>query len=273
MERSHLMSIVNINDDSFSNDGSLDPVEALLQARDHILAGADIIDIGAESARTNRGPITVEEECRRLESFLSGWPDLIAALGIAAPALSANTWRAGVLERVLPSGLISIVNDISGLPDARNAELAAHHGARLIIMHSIGEPKVPHTHQLYDDVWATMLGFFREKVALARSAGLPDESIILDPGIDFAKQRDDNLAIYAHIERLHELGYPVLLPISRKTVIGDVLDLPDATARDAGTIACLTTAEARGRHIYRVHHTRAAKQSLTMLEALRAPAS
>lgn len=268
MRRSQLMGIVNINDDSFSNDGTLDPVEALLQARDHILAGADIIDIGAESARTNRGPITIAEEVDRLQSFLTGWPDLIAALGCPMAKLSVNTWRTDVMREILPTGMIDIINDISGLPNSTHAELAAHFSAQLVIMHSVGEPKMPHTHQLYDDVLETMLAFFDEKVALARAAGLPDESIILDPGIDFAKQRDDNLAIYRHIERLHERGFPVLLPISRKTVIGDVLDQPDAAARDAGTIACLTHSELRGRHIYRVHNVRAARQTLTMLDAL-----
>ena len=256
------MSIVNINDDSFSDDGTLDSAEALGIANQHISEGADIIDIGAESARTNRGPITEGEEIARLSSFLEKWQDLPTR-----PQIAINSWRPGVISAILSRFTIDIVNDISGLPRSTNAELAARHGARLVIMHSVGEPKVPHTHQLYDDVWATMLGFFNEKIALARSAGLKADDIILDPGIDFAKQRDDNLRIYKQLHRLTALGHQLLIPVSRKTVIGDVLGITDPKDRDAGTIACLAQAHSSGRHIYRVHNTRAASTSLKVLDA------
>jgi dihydropteroate synthase len=119
----------------------------------------------------------------------------------------------------------------------------------------------------YDDVMRSLDEFFLEKIAAARRAGVEPDGIILDPGIDFAKQRDDNLRIYRELERLHRFGRPILLPVSRKTVIGDVLGIP-APGRDAGTVACIVSGFLRGAQIFRVHNVRAAVQSLRMLEAI-----
>lgn len=270
-----IMGIVNINDDSFCGDGTLDPDKALAQAEGMLRDGADIIDIGAESARTNRGPISEEEEVRRLLPFMEAWPDLIARLPenpwdagqLWPPMLSINTWRSGVIEAVLPYGG-DLINDISALPDATNARLCAEYGASLLIMHSIGQPKVPHTHVGYASILKTMEDFFDEKMALAQVAGLSPEHIILDPGIDFAKQREDNLTLYRHADQLQRWGRPVLLPVSRKTVIGQVLDLPNATDRDAGTVACIVAGMRRGSQIFRVHHVKAAAQTVKVLHGL-----
>ncbi len=263
-----IMGIVNINDDSFCNDGTLDPQTALAQADQMIRDGADIIDVGAESARTNRPPISIDEEVRRLTPFVERWNDLRSAPSpishLPSPILSINTWRSEVIARVLSIGG-DIINDISALPHARNAELCAHHGAALLIMHSIGEPKTPHTHIAYDDIVNALDVFFDEKIALARSAGLREEQIILDPGINFAKQRDDNLRIYRELELLKRFGRPILLPVSRKTVIGDVLGLEDPMERDAGTLACIAAGIRRGGNIFRVHNVKAAAQAVTVL--------
>jgi dihydropteroate synthase len=271
-----VMGIVNINDDSFCGDGTLDPTQALEQARQQLLAGADVIDIGAESARTNRGPISVEEEVSRLIPFLKAWPSLLAEFASAPwdqeqawpPLLSINTWRSEVVEAVLPHGG-DLLNDISALPHARNAELCAQHGVALLIMHSMGQPKVPHTHVGYADIMAELDRFFEEKLTMAQAAGLEPERILLDPGIDFAKQRDDNLTIYRDLERLQRFQRPILLPVSRKTVIGQVLEQPNPLDRDAGTIACVASGIRRGAHCFRVHNVRATAQAVKMLWALR----
>jgi dihydropteroate synthase len=268
------MGIVNLNDDSFSGDGTLDVTVALKQAESMLREGADIIDIGAESARTNRGPITVDQEITRLLPFMERWPEVATRLnrepgtGNREPLLSINTWRAEVVRRVLPIGG-DILNDISALPTAINAELCAEHGAALLIMHSVGQPKVPHTHVSYPDIMAELDRFFEEKIHLALSTGLAPEQLILDPGIDFAKQRTDNLRIYHDLERLHRFARPLLLPVSRKTVVGDVLNLPDPRDRDAGTLACTAAGIRRGAHIFRVHNVAAAVQTVTVLYNLR----
>lgn len=259
-----VMGIVNINDDSFCGDGTLDPTAALAQAEQQLHDGADIIDIGAESARTNRQAISVDEEIDRLRPFLARWSELKARF--KAPLLSINTWRSDVIAAVLPHGG-DIINDISGLPDAFNAKLCAEHGAALLIMHSVGEPKVPHTHVQYESIMDTLDRFFEQRLVMAESVGLPRENIILDPGIDFAKQRDDNLTIYRDLERLHRFGLPILLPVSRKTVIGDVLGVP-ALDRDAGTVACIVAGMKRGAQIFRVHNVKAAVQTVKMLWAV-----
>lgn len=271
------MGIVNINDDSFCGDGTLNISAALSQARQMLRDGADIIDIGAESARTNREPISVEDEVARLTPFLQAWPEMVAKVKeeeqlarptSQAPLLSINTWRSEVIEQVLPLGG-DILNDISALPCPRNAELCAQHGAALLIMHSVGLPKVPHTHVSYTDVMVELERFFAEKIAIATKVGIAPEQIILDPGIDFAKQLEDNLKIYRELGRLHQFERPILLPVSRKTVIGEVLGLKDPLDRDAGTVASITAGMRRGAQIFRVHHVAAAAATVKVLWELR----
>ncbi len=271
-----LMGIVNVNDDSFSGDGTLETDAALALAARQAAEGADIIDVGAESARTNRAAIPVEEEIRRFRGFLELWPETLDGIApkdpgqIWPPVLSANTWRPETVEAVLPMG-VELVNDIGGLPDDRNARLCAAAGASLLLMHSVGEPKVPHFHQQWDDVMAALETFFEDKISLARAAGLPRESIILDPGLDFAKQRDDNLAVLRDLERLARFRLPLLVPVSRKTVIGEVLGIADPRDRDAGTLACISAAMRRGAAMVRVHDVRAAWQAVKVLEAIARP--
>jgi dihydropteroate synthase len=271
--RSLVMGIVNVNDDSFSGDGTLDFEKAIALARDQVAAGADIIDVGAESARTNRAAVPVEEEIRRFRGFIERWEDVWTGIEardgvqIWPPVLSANTWRPAVVEGVLRMGKVEIINDMGALPDDRNAKSCALHGAALLIMHSVGEPKVPHLSQQWADVMGDIERFFEEKLALAQAAGLDRDALILDPGIDFAKQREDNLTVFRELGRLQRFGRPVLVPVSRKSVIGEVLDLPDPARRDAGTIACISAAMVRGAQIFRVHQVEAAWQAVMVLVA------
>lgn len=259
-----VMGIVNLCPDSFSGDGLADPRAALEQARAFIAQGAEIIDLGAESARTNRAAISEAEEIARLRAFLELWSGLENP-----PLLSLNTWRPAVARAVLPHGG-DLLNDIGGLPDEQNARTCAETGAALLIMHTEGEPKVPHTHVRHRDILATLEEFFERKLRLAEAAGLSRDRIVIDPGIDFAKQASDNLRIYRECARLHRFQRPVLLPISRKTVIGETLGLPDPKDRDPGTVACLVQGVRQGAHIFRVHNVRAAVQSLAILQAIEA---
>ena len=260
LHRPQVMGIVNLVADSFSGDGIVDVSRALVYARELVSQGADIIDIGAESARTNRSPISQEQEARQLIAFLKGWDSEVP--------VSINTWRPAVARAVLSVGG-QILNDISALPTDENARICAQTGASLLIMHSVGTPKVAHTHIRYDDVLAKLESFFVEKIAMAEAAGVARESIILDPGIDFAKQSADNLRIYRELERFQKFGLPILLPVSRKTVIGEVLGLSDPRQRDAGTVACIVSGMLRGAYIFRVHNVRAAAQAVRVIGALK----
>ena len=258
-----VMGIVNINDDSFSGDGTLAVEEAVRRARRMTGDGADIIDVGGESARTNRGAIPAAEEVRRVRPFVerflaerASWTPRDTGQ-VHPPILSINTWRPQVARPLLEAGA-ELLNDMGGLPDDENARLAAAHGAALLIMHSSGEPKVAHTHVQWDDIVAEQKRFFGEKMQMAATAGLSPEAIVLDPGLDFAKQRDDNLRLLRETDELLALGRPLLMPVSRKTVIGDVLHLPDPRDRDPGTWACLAAGVRRGVSIFRVHAVREA---------------
>lgn len=271
-----VMGIVNVNDDSFSGDGTLDPDRALALAKAQLEAGADVIDVGAESARTNRAAVPVEEELRRFRSFISQWEACWKSAKprdhqqVWPPVLSANTWRPEVVEVLLAEGGVDLLNDMSALPDTRNAKACAKHGVALLIMHSVGEPKVPHLHQQWEDVMASMRSFFEEKIAMAKAAGLDEASILIDPGIDFAKQRDDNLTVYRDLDQLQSFGRPVLVPVSRKTVIGDVLGIEEPKERDAGTVACIAAAMKRGAQILRVHDVDAAWLAVKVLSGTQA---
>lgn len=271
--RALLMGIVNINDDSFSGDGTLDPTQALALAKQQIEQGADIIDLGAESARTNRDAISPEEEIFRLESVLSGWAELIQSAKpkddtqLFPPLLSINTWRPEVVEEILDHE-IDLINDMSALPDGRNARACAAKQVPLLIMHSVGLPKVPHTEQQWPDLMKAMCQFFTEKIELAEANGLSKELLILDPGIDFAKQKQDNLLLLRELDQLKQFGCPVLLPISRKTVIGEVLNIKNPTDRDAGTLALLAHGMKHGVEIFRVHNVEACWQSIRVLDPM-----
>jgi dihydropteroate synthase len=265
-----IMGIVNITDDSSGGDGSLDIERALELARRHVIAGADIIDVGGETARTNRSEIPEEEEIARLAPFAerfdevsSGWTPVDGAQ-LFPPLLSINTWRPRVAQTILDIGG-HFLNDIGALPTDENARIAAKRGTALLIMHSIGRPKQKHTHIVYEDVLDALEKFFEEKIDLAMAAGVAREAIVLDPGIGFAKQKPDNLRVYRELDRLKRFERPILLPVSRKTVIGEVLGIDDPLERDAGTIACLVAGTLRGASLFRVHNVQAASQALRVI--------
>ncbi len=262
LEKPVVMGIVNLSADSFSGDGVATVDEGLRRAEAQLAEGADWIDVGAESARTNREAISEEEEVSRLGGFVRGW----RAMG-SAHVLSVNTWRSSVAERVLAEGG-DVLNDIGGLPDDSNARVCARSGAALVVMHTVGAPKVRHTHVRHADVWETLDTFFDAKIAMVEAAGVSRERVLLDPGIDFAKQCEDNLRVYAGLERLVARGLPVLVPVSRKTVVGEVLGLPVAAERDAGTMACVVRGAMAGAHVFRVHNVRATVEVLRTVSAV-----
>jgi len=257
-----VMGIVNLNDDSFTDDGALDVNEAIRRARKLVSEGADIIDVGGESARTNRREITEQQEIDRVAPFIVRFQECYAGLlpfddaQVFPPLLSVNTWRSPVANALLSLGG-DLLNDMSALSTDENARIAARHHTALLIMHSVGLPKQKHTDVQYADIMRTLERFFEDKLNLAEQVGLAREAVLIDPGIDFAKQRNDNLTILRELSRLSPFNRPVLLPVSRKTVIGEVLGLPDPEDRDPGTIACVVAGIRAHASIFRVHNVRA----------------
>jgi dihydropteroate synthase len=273
-----LMGIVNLSDDSFSGDGTLDVIEAIHRAQELVTEGADIIDVGGESARTDRAAISEQQEMDRVAPFISRFHECHGDVSpideeqIFPPLLSVNTWRWRVADTLLSLGG-DLLNDMSALGTDENARIAATHRAGLLIMHSVGLPKEKHTDVQYPDIMQTLERFFTEKIELAKRAGLDQESVVLDPGLDFAKQREDNLRILRELNRLTQFERPILLPASRKTVIGEVLQLPDPKDRDAGSIACIVAGMCGKASIFRVHNVRAASLAVRTVWALQAPAA
>ena len=271
--RGSVMGILNINHDSFSGDGKVDQQWAAQRARQMMSEGADFIDIGAESARTNRAAITIEEEIERFAGFCKNWSDIIAQgqprdeHQVWPPVLSANTWRPEVVAAVVDMG-VEVVNDMSGLPDDRNAQLCLDSGAALLIMHSVGAPKVDHSHVRWPDILRSIEEFFDGKLTQCGRVGLARDQIILDPGFGFAKSPKDDLTVLSELARFTSFDRPLLLPVGRKGFIGETLDIEEPSARDAGTLACVTAGHTRGASIYRVHEVKGCYETLKVLHAL-----
>ena len=275
--RPFIMGIVNITEDSFCGDGSLFEEEILQNTIMQLNSGADIIDVGAESARTNRSPISIKEEVLRFQKFFSIWQKALESFQawdneqLNLPLLSINTWREEVIAEILSLGQVDIVNDISGLSSPRIAQLCAENKMALCIMHNVREVKTSAEDIIWSQgVWKELNRFFQEKIELALKNGLSAESLILDPGIGFCKKPEDDLSIYNRLTELKKFHLPLLLPVSRKHIVGHVLDLwGHPKERDFGTLACALLAWENGGHIFRVHNVEGFAQAFKLLSAIK----
>ena len=262
-ERPWLMGIVNATPDSFSDGGVHATLEARLTlARALIAAGADVIDVGGESGRTNLPAVEAADEIERVVPLV----ELIAGeLGVL---VSVDTYKPAVARAAIAAGA-AIVNDVSGLRDPELAEGCAAGGAALVVMHTAARPKQRlQDPGLYADVLEEVLGFLAERLALARERGLDEEALIVDPGPDFTKTPAQTIELLRGAERLHELGRPVLMALSRKDFIG-ALTGRSPRERDAGTLAAIAHGLDAGAHIFRVHDVAAAADFIAVRRALR----
>ncbi len=263
-ERPLLMGIVNASPDSFSDDGSARTLDRQLRlARELVEAGTDILDVGGESARTGVAPVPVETEIERVVPLIER---IAVELGAT---VSVDTYKPAVARAAIGAGA-SIVNDVSGLRDPDLAGVCAQTGAALVLMHTLAAPKQRlQDPDLYgEDVTGEVLAFLRARIELALGAGVTSEQLILDPGPDFAKTPAQTVALLAHVGRLHELGRPLLMAISRKDFIGALTSRPPRE-RLAGTLAALAHGLDAGGHIFRVHDVAAAADFLAVRAALR----
>jgi dihydropteroate synthase len=260
--RPWLMGIVNASPDSFSDGGRHATADARLQlARELHAAGADILDIGGESASTGRPPVSEQEEIERVVPLVGRVRSELGAV------VSVDTYKPAVARAAIAAGA-SIVNDVSGLREEALAELCAQSGAALVVMHTLAAPRERmQDPDLYGDVVGEVLDFLRARIALALRAGVARDQLIVDPGPDFAKTPAQTIRLLAEAGRMHELGLPLLLAISRKDFIG-ALTGRAPRERLAGTLAALAHGVDIGAHIFRVHDVSAARDFLTVRAAL-----
>ena len=252
-----LMGIVNANPDSFSDPGARSLDELVAHALAQIEAGADMIDVGGESGVTHTPPVSAEEERARVVPLV----ERLIAEGVT---VSVDTWKPEVAEAVLAAGA-SMINDVSGLLDARLADACARYDADLVVTHTRAEPKVK-SFPSYDDVVNDVREFLKERIALARSRGVRDEKIVIDPGPDFAKTPAETVAMLRRLFELTSLGYPLLLAVSRKDFIGALTGRAPAD-RLGGTLGAIS-ALAEYADILRVHDVAAVADFLRVREAL-----
>ncbi|WP_028781800.1 dihydropteroate synthase [Thalassobacillus devorans] len=250
-----IMGILNVTPDSFSDGGKFSDLEkAVAQAVAMERDGADIIDIGGESTRPGHTPVSEQEELERIT------PVIKKLSGMLTIPISVDTYKAEVARQAVEAGA-DIINDVWGAKrDSKMAEVAASLNVPIILMHN-------RDNKGYHSLIADMKEDLKESIAIAKEAGVRDENIILDPGIGFAKDHDDNLEVMRHLETFQELHYPILLATSRKRFIGQVLDLP-AEERMEGTGATVCLGISKGAHIVRVHDVKPVARMAKMMDAM-----
>jgi dihydropteroate synthase len=252
-----LMGIVNANPDSFSDPGRRSLDELVADALAQVEAGADMIDVGGESGVTYIAPVSAEEEQARVVPLV----DRLVAEGVT---VSVDTWKPAVAEAVLAAGA-SLINDVSGLRDPVIADACARYDAGLVVTHTRAEPKVK-SFPGYEDVVADVRELLAERIAIARERGVAEEKIVIDPGPDFAKTPDETVELLRRLPELRELGYPILLAVSRKDFVGALTGRRPAD-RLAGTLGAIAVA---GSHadILRVHDVGAVADFVRVRDAL-----
>ena len=255
-----LMGVVNASPESFSDGGLYAGLDAqVARALDLVAAGAHLIDVGGESGVTDRGPLPAEEEADRVVPLV----ERLVGEGVV---VSVDTWKPVVAEAVLAAGA-HIINDVSALRDPSLADLCAAAGAGLVVMHTRAEPKRKEFPD-YDDVVADVVGLLAELLQAAQARGVAWESLIVDPGPDFAKTPAETIAVLRRLDEVVALGRPVLLAVSRKDFVG-ALTLRRPKERDAGTLAAIGAGVDAGAGILRVHDVAAVADYLTVRAALR----
>ncbi len=261
--RPWLMGIVNASPDSFSDGGLRGDLDAQAELAGELLAaGADMVDIGGESASTGRPPVAVAEEIARVVPLIE------RVVGEHGALVSVDTYKPAGARAAIGAGA-QIVNDVSGLRDPELAEVCALSGAALVLMHTRAQPRERlQDPDLYDDVGADVLAFLGERMEIAISRGVEAEQLILDPGPDFAKTPAQTIRLLSELGRLHELGRPLLMAISRKDFIG-ALTGRAPRERLAGTLAALAHGIEQGAHLFRVHDVAAAADFIAVRAALR----
>ena len=260
--RTHVMGILNVTPDSFSDGGCyLDVQRAVDHAKLMVSEGATLVDIGGESSRPGASPVSVAEELARVLPVIGAVADAMDIL------ISVDTFKADVARKALEAGA-HIVNDITALRgDVEMASVVARMEAGLILMHMKGTPRTMQQAPQYEDVVHDVRSSLQESIKIAETQGVAAKRIIIDPGIGFGKTTEHNLELLKRLAEFQSLNKPLLIGTSRKSFIGNILDLA-VTERVEGTAATVCWAIAHGADIVRVHDIKANVRAARMTDAL-----
>lgn len=265
LDKPKIMGIVNLTPDSLSDGGaySQNAKTALAHAERLLKEGADILDIGGESTRPGADYVSPEEEWARVESVLAE----VAGWGVP---VSLDTRRTVIMEKALALGGIDIINDVAALTDEGAVELLARQtDTGICLMHMQGLPKTMQINPKYQDVVGEVVRYLKARAAECIAAGIAPQRITLDPGFGFGKTLQHNIALMRHLpELMAETGFPLLIGVSRKGMIGELTGEADAAARVHGSVAAALASVARGAQIVRVHDVKATADALKAWEAL-----
>lgn len=261
LDRPLVMGVLNVTPDSFSDGGGVDPETAIAAGLAMHTDGADIVDVGGESARPGASPTSPETERARILP-------VIRALAAAGVLISVDTCHAATMAAALDAGA-AIVNDVTGLThDPEAAALVAARRCPVILMHMRGTPATMMDLARYDDVVTEVAAELTVLIQTATRAGIAHEAIAIDPGFGFAKHPPHSLALLRGLSRLTALGFPMVAGVSRKGFIGDTSGEPDPARRFPGSIAAGLFALAQGASVLRVHDVRETVQAVRVWHAL-----
>lgn len=259
-DRPLIMGIVNLTPDSFSGDGVGDDARAAIaHAEKQRAAGADILDLGAESSRPGAAPVPVEIEIARL------LPVLKAVRDWGLP-VSVDTTKPEVMHMAIDEGA-ALINDIMALQMPGALEAVTNSDVGICLMHMQGEPRTMQAQPHYGDVVGEVWNFLAGRLAACESAGIAKERLLIDPGFGFGKTVEHNYTLLRELRRFDELGVPVLAGLSRKSMLGAVTGQPNGAARMPASVAAAVLAVERGARIVRVHDVAATKDALAVLAA------
>lgn len=261
LSRPHVMGILNVTPDSFSDGGKHNSkIAAIVHAQQMIADGASIIDIGGESTRPGASIVEVEEEIQRVVP-------VVEALAQENVIISIDTSQPRVIEAAVAAGA-HIWNDVRALTRPGALEMAARLNIPVIIMHMRGEPTTMNQLDQYDNVIEDVINELQQRVQAALSAGIRQEHIIVDPGFGFAKNAQQNLTLLNALWRFTDLGYPVLSGLSRKRFVGEVLQGASADQRMVGSVTGHLLSLQQGASIVRVHDVKATVDAVRMWQAM-----
>ncbi|MEZ9243531.1 dihydropteroate synthase [Vibrio lentus] len=261
LDRPHVMGILNVTPDSFSDGGQFNSLEkALQQAERMIKAGVSIIDIGGESTRPGAPEVTLEDELSRVI------PAIKAIRANFDVWISIDTSKAEVMRQAVEAGA-DLINDVRALQELGALEAAAQAQVPVCLMHMKGQPRTMQANPSYDDVFTDVEDFLKERVEACESVGIPKEQLILDPGFGFGKTIEHNYHLLAHLEKFHTLGLPILAGISRKSMIFKLLDKAPADCM-VGSVTCATIAAMKGAQIIRVHDVEDTLEAMKIIEVM-----